>query len=394
MDTYITVMLLFYFQKRIRSSDLVKSARCVGESKYDFSKIIKLKGATGRDVSKKGRPEGITSTASHVQETSSTSMIVANEDAATQFLFVSRRAMSFEGDFHWIYTCSCDVAGTELIECCGQQMEVTFADFKARIPGCIHTNVVGTLLEQFDAQNMINPDDSEEIEDDSTINAGDNEESVEEEITELNDGLFLIKSSKGLGVVLQGQSGTKCLTCNASVVKCKHLEMFINSRGEREKESNTNRSYQQRCYSLAKISFNSNFGMQETYKKELTDRFLVEDDVISLKPEVEMCDVCGIILTEKEDKITANIFMMNKVLKANVSVKQCSGCEKQFHFDGLDQCILNMGRNVFCHEILRRFMYYFLSGKSTIFTEYQVLCQTLSDAGYVDIGGENDIPRL
>lgn len=132
----------------------------------------------------------------------------------------------------------------------------------------------------------------------------------------MNDGLFLIKSSKGLGVVLQGQSGTKCLTCNASVVKCKHLEMFINSRGEREKERNTNRSYQQRCYSLAKISFNSNFGMQETYKKELTDRFLVEDDVISLKPEVEMCDDCGIILTEKEDKITANIFMMNKVLKA------------------------------------------------------------------------------
>ncbi|XP_071166807.1 uncharacterized protein [Mytilus edulis] len=179
-------------KKRIRSSDLVKSARCFGESKYDFSKIIKLKGATGRDVSKKGRPEGITSTASHVQETSSTSMIVANEDAgqedivtfgsfdlqcqldpenvsvlsaddvylnllkencgifcsdngyrtfvlkefdskrlqlkATQFLFVSRRAMSFEGDFHWIYTCSCDVAGTELIECCGQQMEVTFAE--------------------------------------------------------------------------------------------------------------------------------------------------------------------------------------------------------------------------------------------------------------------------
>jgi len=35
--------------------------------------------------------------------------------------------MSFAGDSHWVYTCSCDVAGTELIECCGQQMEVTFA---------------------------------------------------------------------------------------------------------------------------------------------------------------------------------------------------------------------------------------------------------------------------
>ena len=91
MDTYITVMLLFYFQKRIRSSDLVKSARCFGESKYDFSKIIKLKGATGRDVSKKGRPEGITSTASHVQETSSTSMIVANEDAVGSYVDIDKK---------------------------------------------------------------------------------------------------------------------------------------------------------------------------------------------------------------------------------------------------------------------------------------------------------------
>lgn len=37
---------------------------------------------------------------------------------------------------------------------------VFFPDFKARIPGCIHTNVVAILLEQFDAQNMISPSDS------------------------------------------------------------------------------------------------------------------------------------------------------------------------------------------------------------------------------------------
>ncbi|CAG2205151.1 unnamed protein product [Mytilus edulis] len=68
-------------KKRIRSSDLLKSSRCVGESKYDFSKVIQLKGAAGRSVSKKGRPEGITSTSISSQETSSTSTIPAIEDA-------------------------------------------------------------------------------------------------------------------------------------------------------------------------------------------------------------------------------------------------------------------------------------------------------------------------
>lgn len=43
--------------------------------------IIQLKGAAGRDVSKKGRPEGITSTSISSQETSSTGTIPAIKDA-------------------------------------------------------------------------------------------------------------------------------------------------------------------------------------------------------------------------------------------------------------------------------------------------------------------------
>ena len=65
------------------------------------------------------------------------------------------------------------------------------------------------------------------------------------------------------------------------------------------------------------MPFSSNFAMQETYKKALTDRFLFEDDFVLLKPEAEICDDCGINLTEMEDKITANISVMNKILKAN-----------------------------------------------------------------------------
>jgi hypothetical protein len=60
------------------------------------------------------------------------------------------------------------------------------------------------------------------------------------------------------------------------VVRCKHLDIYFNSHGEKEKQSNQNRSYQQRCYSLARIPFSSNFAMQETYKKALTDRFLLD----------------------------------------------------------------------------------------------------------------------
>ena len=42
-------------------------------------------------------------------------------------MYLFQEEPSFAGDSHWVYTCSCDVAGTELIECCGQQMEVIFA---------------------------------------------------------------------------------------------------------------------------------------------------------------------------------------------------------------------------------------------------------------------------
>ena len=43
--------------------------------------------------------------------------------------------------------------------------------------------------------------------------------------------------------------------------------------------------------------------MQETYKKALTDRFFFEDDIVLLKPEAEICDDCGINLTEMEEKL-------------------------------------------------------------------------------------------
>ncbi|KAK3601944.1 hypothetical protein CHS0354_022502 [Potamilus streckersoni] len=48
-------------KKRIRESDLMKKCCRVGEEIYDFSKIIDLKGVSGRDATKKGRPQGVTS---------------------------------------------------------------------------------------------------------------------------------------------------------------------------------------------------------------------------------------------------------------------------------------------------------------------------------------------
>jgi hypothetical protein len=46
-------------QARIRSSDLRKGSRFLGRRKYDFRKVVDLKGE--RDATRKGRPEGVIS---------------------------------------------------------------------------------------------------------------------------------------------------------------------------------------------------------------------------------------------------------------------------------------------------------------------------------------------
>lgn len=97
-----------------------------------------------------------------------------------------------------------------------------------------------------------------------------------------------------------------------------------------------------------------------------------------------MCDSCGLNLDEMEQSVKVNVFVMNQIMDAVVSVKQCVNCDRKIYFDGLNQCVLNMGKHVICHEMLRHFMFYFLTGKTTIFTEYSVLKKTFSDSGFPD----------
>lgn len=49
----------FLFQGRVRSLDLKRTMRTGSESKYNFKKVLELKGDGSRDSRKKGRPPGI-----------------------------------------------------------------------------------------------------------------------------------------------------------------------------------------------------------------------------------------------------------------------------------------------------------------------------------------------
>lgn len=51
----------FLFQGRVRSLDLKKPMRTGSESKYNFKRVLELKGDGSRDSRKKGRPPGIVS---------------------------------------------------------------------------------------------------------------------------------------------------------------------------------------------------------------------------------------------------------------------------------------------------------------------------------------------
>ena len=47
------------------------------------------------------------------------------------------------------------------------------------------------------------------------------------------------------------------------------------------------------------------------------------------------------------------------VLSQNCTTAYCTGC---LHYDGRNQCLLNMKRLIFTYEVLRHFMFQFLIG--------------------------------
>ncbi|KAL3868428.1 hypothetical protein ACJMK2_041236 [Sinanodonta woodiana] len=407
--------------KRIRASDLMKKCCHAGEGKYDFSKIVALKGGSGRDVTKKGRPPGITSgmpskttvtpavlrlpdsvpcESETVVDDSTTERVLTSEEIygnllkgsdglfmidetyqtfmiqdlnkdrvalkTGKFLFMCRRGVAFNEDVHWLYKCTCDVPRSELIECCGDRMHVSYSDFMRRVPGCIHISTLSIVLDHFDAVNQIFP----------TLK------------TEVRKGLFCVMTENGHGVIDISKE-PKCLTCGSTLkVKCIHLQKFSSHHEELcQTSGSTHLSYEPKCLSEKKIPFNSSIIMQAVYLKPFTERFIYDGEYIILVPDYQLCDVCDGILQESSSFTQANIFGVHQIVSAKIFSKRCMECEKTFHVDGLEQCVLYMGRIIMCHEVLRRFMYYFLTGKTTIFTEYTVLCRMHIDAGH-DIQGK------
>ena len=73
------------------------------------------------------------------------------------FLFVSRCAKSFAGEFEWVFWCSCDQARASLVNAIGSHVEMEYSAFHGRFQPCIHIDAVKILLSHVDALNDVSP---------------------------------------------------------------------------------------------------------------------------------------------------------------------------------------------------------------------------------------------
>lgn len=296
-----------------------------------------------------------------------------------KYVFLKRIAYNFHGEWRWVYTCSCNPSRSELIDCLSVNVDITFEDFTLQNPGCIHSGAVEILLEEFDISHCIIPDISGSALDDRT--EGINEENgFDQNIVALGTDHYYVISKQGPGVV--EQSG-KCLTCNCCNVACPHLILFNEIHNPTEVCTQKSDGYRPHCYSSEKIPFHSNADLQEVYQVPALQRSeLVRDNFVDLASSMLYCAKCNTDIIE-QPVVQRCVFlvMVSGTTEIQVSVKQCPNCKHVTGIDGLDVGFINLGHYLVCHEILRRYMYYFFSGRSTLYTEFQVLKEYMTDHG-------------
>ncbi|XP_069105019.1 uncharacterized protein [Argopecten irradians] len=131
--------------------------------------------------------------------------------------------------------------------------------------------------------------------------------------------------------------------------------------------------------------------MQEVYKLSPVDRVSLVQQLVS-KNEVPsrpiQCINCGVDLEGSEENYTTALLLTSGIVELEVSSRKCSKCKSLNPIDGIQACLINMGNYMVCHEILRKYLYYFLSGRSTIFTEYSTLKLFYEDQGILDFSNK------
>ncbi|KAH3799821.1 uncharacterized protein LOC127838876 isoform X2 [Dreissena polymorpha] len=319
---------------RIRAADLKRDSQPSHSStKYDFSKIVALKGKEGRDPRNTGRPAGIESCPSgskkiclEVHENEGT---VENASQITEiatcvdqlscdeiyrnllleqngffhlddqyktyamqdfdveksslkpsvFHILQRDGCKFSDDLAWLWKCTCNKDRSDMISCFQGKMHITYHEFTDRWPICQHIKIGIAILNTFDSIIGIIPTITEaEVEVFDEFD-GQPITSSFENVVLLKNGLYCVWHADDYGIVSTSGREPRCLVCPHS--HCSHTRT-IEAANITVTSASEKKSYSKQCLSTLKIPFVSSTEMQNQYQMPVSDRFMFErnNDVV------------------------------------------------------------------------------------------------------------------
>lgn len=299
------------------------------------------------------------------------------------------------------YACSCDSDRhyfmNKVRSCTSEDVEELYA-------GCIHVEAAKELCRKF--KNLYSVEENSEEITVSEDHRYSEENSCTQEKTlcqKLNWGMentYAIRTDNHchpFAIIGFSYGKLKCLSCQR---RCEHLQdlekllenpdFYDNSDlfelfTAMAKTPEASNIYSLKTLSTAAIPFNLTAIQKENLCKNITDVLIEEDGILKIIPtDNSSCQNCGV--SSNEENLVALKEMSWIVTRygfreAQCYHKCCSLCGNLLPYDGLDDCLLNMGRFLVHYEVLRDYMFQFFHSRSTLSAFYKTMSCHHEDAG-------------
>ncbi|XP_066913987.1 uncharacterized protein [Clytia hemisphaerica] len=301
-----------------------------------------------------------------------------------KYVIVSRTCCSDDGgnSVRWLFGCSCDEAEFDLVNALNFDAGHTQTEDSL----CIHIKALRNILHELEDWEENEDENLDEDEDNPDNPLNYVPEQPEDDVSEIIFDMekLLVVTGGSVGVVSNNLPTSRffCHICMVTYCRhCAHLKLtkdenilvqdFI-AANEIIQPTNSARILNP-AVSTKKVQFS-----QGTSAIPLVNLPRDEEGLIICQDSFSCCSDDEISSTTK----LVNLYDKNHVYKCKVLSKYCTRCRSSQRYDGSEQCILNMGKFLIHHDLLRDYMLHFLIGNScTLNGYYQILAISQENGG-------------
>ncbi|XP_066929541.1 uncharacterized protein [Clytia hemisphaerica] len=250
---------------------------------------------------------------------------------------------------------------------------------------CIHIKSVRNIILELEDWDENEDENGDEDDDNSDNPLNYAPEQPEDDVSQIMFDVekLLVVTGGSVGVVSNNEPTSRfyCHVCNVTYCRhCAHLKLVKDDNILVQDFIATNDIEPKNTPRILRKAISTNrINNQGSLSAPLLVNLPRDEDGVIVCQDSFSC--CGEDQTFTKSK-HVNLYDKNYVYKCKVLTKLCTQCRSSQQYDGSEQGILNMGKFLMHHNLLRDYMYHFLIGNScTLNGYYKILALSQENGG-------------